>query len=95
MEKNDGALTFLGLIISVVLIIGLVFIFAKTFPENQLSADAQQYLLESMESISDDPEAGESDGHSEEGESDSHGDEEESDTHGEDGEVESEAGEGG
>ena len=89
MEKNDGALTFLGFIISVVLIIGLVFIFAKTFPDNQLSADAQQYLLESMESIGDDAEAGESDTHGEEEQSDSHGEEEQSDAHSEDGESES------
>jgi hypothetical protein len=53
MQKNDGALTFLGLIISAILVVALVFIFAKTFPDNQLSADAQQYLLESMESVGD------------------------------------------
>ncbi len=95
MEKNDGALTFLGLIISAVLVVGLVFIFAKTFPDNQLSVDAQQYLLESMESTSGDAAAGEVDANGEEGEADSHDEGAESDTHGEGGGAESEDGEGG
>ena len=67
MENKNTGLTFLGLLISVILLVALVFMFQANFTGRGLSEVGQQYLLVEPTGEEDEHDAAESDGHGEEG----------------------------
>ena len=67
MENKNTGLTFLGLLISVILLVALVFMFKENFTGRGLSEVGQQYLLVEPTGEEGEHDAAESDGHGDEG----------------------------
>jgi hypothetical protein len=67
MENKNTGLTFLGLLISVILLVALVFMFQENFTGRGLSEVGQQYLLVEPTGEAGEHDATESDSHGEEG----------------------------